>query len=68
MLASGEFPREWVFDPKQIRYLEGCGLSRERGVSLISAMVAVGGRGSLCLGDKPELASLFLARAQNADP
>ncbi len=67
MLINGTYPREWLFDPKQIRYLEGCGLKKERGIELVRAFLAAGGPGTLCLNDKPELAALFVGMAKGAD-
>ncbi|MEO7296545.1 MAG: hypothetical protein ABIZ57_10395 [Candidatus Limnocylindria bacterium] len=60
MLVDGSAPDEWLFDPKELRYLEGCGLSREQARASVAAVVAAGGPAALCLSDKPELERRFL--------
>ncbi len=59
-LIDGTYPREWMYDPSTIRYLEGCGHSAEQGRKTAGAVVALGGPGALCLDDKPELRDLFV--------
>ncbi|MEZ0240911.1 MAG: glycosyltransferase [Chloroflexota bacterium] len=54
----------WMFDPMDLRYVEGCGLSREEARSLVRAMLAVGGTASLCVSDKPDLEAAFVAFAE----
>jgi glycosyltransferase involved in cell wall biosynthesis len=62
-LIRGERPEEWMFDPQRLRYVEGCGLSRAQVRGIVAAVLREGGRGALCLGDKPELEALFVSLA-----
>lgn len=55
MLIAGDFPAEWLYDPQSIHYLHGCGLPEHKARAMIKRFVEVGGKGSLCLSDKPEL-------------
>jgi len=63
-LVSGTYPQHWAFNPYDIRYTEGCGLSQHQGVQLIRRFLQVGGRKALCLHDKPELEALLEQKAQ----
>lgn len=60
MLINGNFPDEWLYDPRNIRYLHGCGLSEAKAKKIIAAFLKKGGRRSLCLSDKPELEEIFV--------
>jgi glycosyltransferase involved in cell wall biosynthesis len=60
MLIDGNLPREWLYDPRNIRYLHGCGLSEAKVKNIIAAFLKTGGRKSLCLSDKPELEEIFV--------
>jgi glycosyltransferase involved in cell wall biosynthesis len=62
-LMEGPPPDEWLFDPQRIRYVEGCGLSRERARDVVAAVLLEGGREALCLSDKPQLEAAFVAFA-----
>jgi hypothetical protein len=62
-LIEGERPAEWMFDPRGLRYVEGCGLTRDRARANVRAVIAAGGPAALCLSDKPELEALFVAFA-----
>jgi hypothetical protein len=66
-VVDGSAPAEWLFDPRDLRYLEGCGLSREQARASVAAVVAAGGPVALCVSDKPELERRFLAFASAAD-
>lgn len=69
MIVAGSVPTEWLFDPRDQRYLEGCGLTREQARANVAAMVSVGGAAALCVSDKPELEQRFLAFASDSlDP
>lgn len=67
-LIEGDVPPEWMLDPRDIRYVEGTGLTAGRGAQVLHAFLATGGRSALCVGDKPELEKLLLARAAQALP
>ncbi|MGV8059409.1 MAG: glycosyltransferase [Smithellaceae bacterium] len=59
-LINENFPGEWLYDPRNIRYLHGCGLSEAKAKKIIAAFLKTGGRKSLCLSDKPELVEMFV--------
>ena len=65
MLAviDGSAPRAWWFNPNELRYLEGCGLSRADVRASVGDLLAAGGTAALCLSDKPELERQFVAFA-----
>jgi len=65
MLIDGNLPREWLYDPRNIRYLHGCGLSEAKAKKIIAAFLKTGGRKSLCLSDKPELEEMFVQFASD---
>ncbi len=58
-VISGNVPRQWVFDPRDIRYLHGFGLPESRAKDLVRAVIEVGGIEALQLSDKPELERMF---------
>lgn len=60
MLIEGVFPAEWLYDPCNIRYLQGCGLPEERAKKIIGRFLQRGGRKALCLSDKPDLEDMFV--------
>lgn len=59
-LMEGPPPDEWLFDPRALRYVEGCGLSREQARDVVRAVLREGGRAALCLSDKPQLEAEFV--------
>lgn len=63
-LLQGERPRQWLFDPRQVRYLEGCGLDATAARERVRRLLAHGGRAALALADKPQLEAAFVAWAQ----
>jgi len=67
-LLKGEVPAHWWSDPRDIRYVEGCGLPRERAQRLVASLLAQG-PGDLQVTDKPalEMALLRLASGASAD-
>ncbi len=54
-LLEKDTPTRWWFDPKNIKYRQGCGLSEEGAKKTIRSFVEAGGKRALCLQDKPEL-------------
>lgn len=66
MLIRGVIPRNWLLDPADISYVHGVGLSEVRGAEVLRAFLRVGGRGALCLRDKPHLANLLVKAATPA--
>lgn len=59
-IIKNDFPKEWLFDPYNITYLYGCGLSEEQVKNNVNLFVKRGGIKSLCLKDKPELEEKYL--------
>ena len=59
-IINGDIPREWLYDPKQIKYVYGGGLPEERVKKIIKEMVAMGTKDALQLQDKPELEKIML--------
>jgi hypothetical protein len=55
---------EWVFDPRQIRYVHGGGLTEAQARSLVRATIDRGGIAALCVGDKPALEAKLVRFAQ----
>ena len=64
-LIKGTFPEEWLYDPGNIKYIHGCGLSEEKVKTIIAAFLKTGGEKSLCLSDKPELEKMFVRFADS---
>jgi len=63
-LLQGERPPQWLFDPRAVRYLEGCGLDAAAARERVRRLLAYGGRAALELADKPQLESAFVAWAR----
>jgi hypothetical protein len=62
-LLEGPPPADWMFDPRDVRYVEGCGLSRDDARALVRAVIEAGGPEALCVADKPDLEAAFVAFA-----
>lgn len=62
-LMEGPPPPEWMFNPRRLRYVEGCGLTREQVRDIVGALIREGGTAALCLPDKPDLEAAFVAFA-----
>lgn len=59
-LIEGDIPKDWLFNPKDIRYLYGGGLSESRVKKLIGEVIEAGGKDALQLSDKRELERMFV--------
>lgn len=66
-LVRGEHPKHWMYNPREIRYLEGCGHSAEQARKTASEFLRMGGASVLCLDDKAELRDLFVSFAKVQD-
>jgi len=64
-MIEGSVPRTWLFDPRDLRYVHGGGVSEERARELIAGVLQVGGRGALQVGDKPELERMLIEFAES---
>lgn len=54
-LLEGSFPRDWVFRPDQIEYVQGMGQPEARTKAVVRALVEHHGRSALCLDHRPAL-------------
>ncbi len=60
ILIKGDYPDDWLYDPKTIRYLHGWGLPEQKVKTLVRNVIEKGGVRALQLSDKPELERMFL--------
>lgn len=60
MLIKGDYPDDWLYDPKTIRYLHGWGLPELKVKTLVKNVIKEGGVSALQLSDKPELERMFV--------
>ena len=60
LLASGDFPKDWLFDPKNCNYIYGMGMSKENMRSVIRGMLKQNGIKCFKLGDKPGMEKRIL--------
>lgn len=65
-IAEGSFPRDWLRQPQDIDYWQGCCLSESRLQEVVAAFVKEGGRAALELGDKPAIEQVLLDLAKTA--
>jgi hypothetical protein len=63
-LIRGNIPEDWLYDPKDISYLHGCGLPEYRSKELIKSVIEKGGKKALQLSDKPDLEHMFMEFAR----
>jgi hypothetical protein len=59
-LVKGDYPDDWLYDPKDIRYLHGWGINQKCLKENIRAILSIGGREALQLSDKPVLEQMYL--------
>ena len=64
-LIQGEIPPEWYYDPQDIRYLYGCGITVQQARSTIAEIIQKDGVQALQLSDKPELEQSYLDLIKN---
>lgn len=65
-LIRGAVPPEWLFDPREIGYVHGCGLPEDRARERVAAVLAEAGPAGLCVSDKPGLERRLVAFAHGA--
>ena len=65
-IIEGTVPKEFMFDPNNIRYVQGGGMPEYRSKEIIRTMIGQYGIESLCLSDKPELEQKFREYAYEA--
>jgi hypothetical protein len=68
-ILRGDVPADWWFDPANVDYLAGCGLSEDAARERVRQLIDHAGSGALQLADKPRLAAAFerWAREPGAD-
>lgn len=54
-IINDDYPEEWLYDPKDIRYVHGCGISEHNLKTLLERFLRHAGKEGFCLSDKPEL-------------
>lgn len=59
-ILQGDVPDSWLFDPRAVRYLEGCGLHEDAARERVRRLIEHAGPAALCLADKPELQQAFV--------
>lgn len=63
-LVTGKAPSHWFYEPHDIAYLHGIGLSEAEARRSVRKLIDYGGIAALQLGDKPELEQRFKAFAK----
>jgi len=63
--AKGEIPEDWFYDPPNISYLHGWGLSEQDAKTFLRQVIKNGGLKALQLSDKPELEQKFVEFANS---
>jgi hypothetical protein len=59
-LFSGAIPDTWWFNPENVEYVHGYGLSEKKLSEIIEGIVTAHGEDGLCLNDKPVLKQKYL--------
>ncbi len=58
-LIKGDYPKEWLYDPSNCRYIFGMGLSKENLQRIMRGMHKTFGMDGFLLSDKPEMEKLI---------
>jgi len=66
-LIAGDIPDDWLYDPSDIRYLHGCGLTERQVRRRLREMLEAGGPRSLMVSDKPALTHAMVEFATGAE-
>jgi hypothetical protein len=66
-LISGDIPEEWMFDPRDLRYMHGYGMRHEVVREKIRQIIDTYGVEALGLQDKPELQQMYVDLANGDD-
>jgi phosphoribosylanthranilate isomerase len=59
-MIVNDIPADWWYDPKNIRYVHGAGLSEEKAKEIVRSIIQEGGLKALQISDKPQLEKRFL--------
>lgn len=68
LILRGTSPANWWFDPANVRYLAGCGLSEDAARERVRRLIDHAGVAALQLADKPALEEAFTSWARNREP
>lgn len=58
-IINGDIPQDWLYNPQNIRYINGWGISEENLKKRIRKIIKMGEIKALQLSDKPKLEKLF---------
>lgn len=64
-LATKPAPEDWLIDPKDIRYWQGCCLSEDGARGLLRTFIDEGGTAALQIDDKPALIEALVRASKN---
>jgi len=64
-LINGTIPKDWLFDPQDITYLHGAGLSEQNCKRNIKVLLENRGKKAFQLNDKPKLENLLIEFANS---
>ena len=67
-ILRGEPPASWWFDPANVRYLAGCGLSEDAARERVRRLIDHAGVAALQLADKPALERAFVSWVRDREP
>lgn len=67
-ILRGEAPANWWFEPANVRYLAGCGLSEDTARERVRRLIDHAGVAALQLADKPALEQAFVNWAHHRAP
>jgi len=59
-VIEGNIPDNWMYDPAQIRYFHGGGVSEDRLIPFLRAYIDTQGKNALQLSDKPDMEQVFV--------
>lgn len=59
-ILEGNAPQDWIFQPEEIKYIWGWGLSKDSWVKQVGRFIDECGEESLCLQHNPKLESLLM--------
>ena len=59
-LINNDIPTEWLYDPQNIKYVHGAGISELSAKEILKLVIEAGGLQALRLSDKPALERFFI--------
>jgi len=64
-IINKDIPREWIYEPKRLHYVQGACLKEDRAKFIIASLIKNYGMKALKLDDKPALQNLFQTFSQS---